>query len=138
MDRYDIKSSIRRACDNVAAMLTRFEPSHEIIRTRRHTVNASEVEEVIKRHAFVDKAAVFGLFDLFEWSQVVYAIVAFKQGYYVTPQELLLYCKNHLNNSAVPQVIDIWDYIPLDACGRIEKGKLVSSYYLTGMFPPAA
>jgi acyl-coenzyme A synthetase/AMP-(fatty) acid ligase len=123
---------------NASAMLPRIEPSYDIISIRRHRVIASEIEELIACHEFVDKVAVFGLFELFQWSHVIYAVVSLKPGCHIRPEELLVYCRNHLNDSMVPGVIEIWNNLPQDACGKIPKKKIVSSYYSLGLFPPMA
>jgi acyl-coenzyme A synthetase/AMP-(fatty) acid ligase len=50
-------------------------------------------------------------------------------------EELLVYCRNQLNDSMVPEAIDIWNDLPRDASGQIQKENIVSSYYWIGLSP---
>ena len=63
-----------------------------------------EVEEVLKSHALVDDALVFGLDDD-KWGQVVTAVVSAGENIVLSNEELLQHVRSHLAHYKAPKAI---------------------------------
>lgn len=82
-----------------------------------YNVYPREVEEVFYHHPAVVEAAVFGVPDA-DRGEAVVAYVATKDPF-ITVEQLLAYCKEHLAKYKLPSVIEIIEELPKSGTGKI-------------------
>ena len=90
----------------------------EMIVTGGLNVYPNEVEQVIYQHPAVLEAAVFGMPDP-DWVEAVHAAVVLKEGYQVTEEELLDFCKSRLAGFKKPKEIGFYESLPKNAAQKI-------------------
>lgn len=122
----------------IATLFARLQPAYEQIRTRRGVISAVEVEQVLKQHPAVADAAAFGIFDLFQFAHTLHAVVSKKSGAQISSEELAAYCRSHLAESMVPVEIEIWESVPKNGYGVVNKSAVLRRQFSFDMFPPAA
>jgi acyl-CoA synthetase (AMP-forming)/AMP-acid ligase II len=86
-------------------------------------IASSEVENVIYWHEAVREAAVVGRPDE-EWGERVHAFVSLHEGKSMTPEELIVFCRERLAHYKCPAKIDIMPDLPKNALGKILKSDL--------------
>ena len=93
----------------------------ELIKTSGYRVSPTEVEEVLYSTGHVKHAAAFGIADDI-LGQVVAAVVSLRDG--VTPEgiDLVADCSALLPTYMMPKRIDIWENLPLNPNGKIDRG----------------
>jgi long-chain acyl-CoA synthetase len=90
-------------------------------------VYPGEVEQVFYKHPGVFEAGVIGIADPL-WGEAVKACVVLKEGYTVSEQELLDFCKEHLADYKRPKSCDFFEKLPHTAAGKIMYGELRKQY----------
>jgi amino acid adenylation domain-containing protein len=95
----------------------------DIIKSRGEKVSPKEVENVLFAHPNIAEAAVIGVPDDI-LGQAVHAIVTLKAGTTLTENEVLSYCKQHLEDFMVPKHVEFRDELPKSANGKIDKKQL--------------
>jgi acyl-CoA synthetase (AMP-forming)/AMP-acid ligase II len=88
-------------------------------------ISPEEVEAVLLEHAAVAEAAVFGVPDP-KYGEVVWAAVVLRG--VVTSQELKAFCRTHLADFKVPNLIRIVSALPKDAVGKVERRELATLF----------
>jgi acyl-CoA synthetase (AMP-forming)/AMP-acid ligase II len=91
-------------------------------------IYSREVEDVILRHPAVHEVAVIGVPDE-QWGEAIKAIVAPKPGQRPTPEEIILFCKDHLASYKKPKSVDFIPEIPKNAYGKVLKRELREKYW---------
>ncbi len=91
-------------------------------------IYSREVEDVILRHPAVHEVAVIGVPDE-HWGEAIKAFVALKPGQRATPEEIILFCKDHLASYKKPKSVDFIDEIPKNAYGKVLKRDLREKYW---------
>ena len=92
----------------------------------------TEIENVLYRHKAILEVAVIGVPDS-EWGEAIVAVVALKEGEEVTDDQLKEYCnESELTSIKVPERIEIWDELPKNAVGKIEKNTIRSVFWGSG------
>ena len=81
-------------------------------------VYPSEVESVLYLHPAVKLAAVIGVPDTYH-GEVVKACIALRPGATVTPEEVIVYCRESLTEYKVPRSVEIRETLPMSAVGKI-------------------
>ncbi|MCF8107509.1 MAG: acyl-CoA ligase (AMP-forming), exosortase A system-associated [Desulfohalobiaceae bacterium] len=92
----------------------------DMIKTSGYRVSPTEIEEVLYSTGEVKHAAVFGLADDILGSIVV-AVISARDGRTPDPKKLLNACRENLANYMVPREIFIWEELPLNANGKIDR-----------------
>lgn len=79
-----------------------------------------EIEEVLFSHPDILDATVIGVPDL-KWGESVKAFIVTKAGKYLSEQEVILYCQNHLASYKKPRFIEFVETLPRNASGKVLK-----------------
>lgn len=103
----------------------------EMIKTSGYRVSPGEIEEVLYATALVEHAAAFGVPDEI-LGQVVVAVVSGKNGVKPDPAALTTACAKNLSNYMVPREIEIWDRLPLNPNGKIDRPGVKERYLNRG------
>ncbi len=98
----------------------------DVIITGGENIYPVEVEDVLHNYAKIYDAAVIGVPDQ-RLGEIAIAIVDPKPDVQITEDEILEYCKNSLARYKVPRRV-IFDKIPRNPTGKIEKNKLRDKY----------
>ena len=92
----------------------------------------TEIENVLYKHEAILEVAVIGGPDS-EWGEAIVAVVALKDGIEVTADQLKEYCgESELTSIKVPERIEIWDELPKNTVGKIEKNTIRSVFWGSG------
>ncbi|NOX32300.1 MAG: acyl-CoA ligase (AMP-forming), exosortase A system-associated [Deltaproteobacteria bacterium] len=97
----------------------------ELIKTSGYRVSPTEIEEVIYKTGKVKHAAVFGIPDDI-LGQVPVAAVSLKQGAETDEKEITGFCMKTLPNYMVPKKVVVFDELPLNPTGKIDRNQVKS------------
>jgi len=103
----------------------------DMIITGGENVYSTEVENVLYMHPAILEAAVIGVPDE-KWGEAVKAVVVLKEGYNLTEQEIISFCKEHLAHYKAPKSVDFVDSLPKTGSGKIYKKGLREMYIKKG------
>ncbi len=98
----------------------------DVIITGGENIYPVEVEEVLHSHPKIKDAAVIGLPDE-RLGEIAVAIIEVKAGLSSNEEEILVFSERHLPRYKRPRCI-IFDKVPRDPTGKIEKPKLREKY----------
>lgn len=85
----------------------------------------AEIEDVLLAHPLVREATVVGLADA-EWGQVPAAAVVLTSPDGLDPTELADWVRARLRSSKTPDIIRIWDDIPMTDTGKVSRRHVVA------------
>jgi long-chain acyl-CoA synthetase len=95
----------------------------DIIKSRGEKVSPKEIEDVLHGLDGVEEAAVIGVPDPV-LGQAIKAIIVLKKGTTVTEGDILLWCKERLEDFMVPKIVEFQDALPKTDVGKIKKMEL--------------
>lgn len=95
----------------------------DIIKSGGENIYAPEVENVLYQHEGVLETAVIGVPDE-KWGEAVMAFIQLNAGYYVTPDDLIAFCKTKLPSYRCPKKIKFVNCFPRNSVGKILKKDL--------------
>ncbi len=95
----------------------------DIIKSRGEKVSPREVENVLFAHGKISEAAVVGDPDPV-LGQAIRAIVTLMPDQELTEKEVLAYCRKHLEDFMVPQMIEFRAELPKSPNGKVDKKQL--------------
>jgi long-chain acyl-CoA synthetase len=98
--------------------------SDELIKSRGEKVSPVEVEDVLYGMKQILEARVLGVPDAM-LGYAVKAEIAVKEGHLLTARQVKAYCRKHLEDFKVPQIIEFVKAIPRTQAGKITR-KLAS------------
>jgi long-chain acyl-CoA synthetase len=81
-------------------------------------VYPSEVEEVLYQLEGIEEVLVIGLPDSYR-GETVKAYVKLKEGYSLTPEEIIQFAKGNLAPYKVPKAVEIRDELPKSSVGKL-------------------
>lgn len=93
--------------------------SKDVIISGGENISSLEVEEVLYQHPAILTAAVVAKPDP-RWQEVPCAFIELKQGFEVTPEEIIEFCREHLARFKVPKDVVITE-IPKTSTGKLQK-----------------
>lgn len=101
----------------------------DMLKIKGERVAPAEVERIIQSIEGVEDAAVIGFPDEI-WGTIVKAFVVVSgDNNRLTGEEILRYCKEHLEPFAVPRKICIVEALPRNDNGKVDKSKLNNELY---------
>ena len=92
----------------------------ELIKPGGENVYPAEVEKVILEHEAVAEASVIGVADK-QWGEAIKAVVAFKEGMSVEPDELTEFVAGKIARYKKPKYVDVVDALPKTDDGDIDR-----------------
>ncbi|WP_336361189.1 class I adenylate-forming enzyme family protein [Haladaptatus sp. ZSTT2] len=95
----------------------------DIVRRGGENISTYEIEGVIKALDGVEEVAIIPSPDEF-YDEVVKALVIKKEGFDITPEEIIEACEAALSSFKVPQYVEFVDEFPYTPTGKIQKQKL--------------
>lgn len=102
--------------------------SKDMIISGGENIYPREIEEVIIKHPAVREVAVIGIPDP-KWGEAVKAVVSLVKGKWVTEEELIAFCKDHIASYKKPKSVDIVEELPKNNYGKILKRELRAKYW---------
>lgn len=102
----------------------------DMIITGGENVYPREVEEILYCHPAVLEAAVIGLPDD-TWVERVHAVITLKEGQKVSPDDIILFCKEQLARYKAPKSVEFVESLPKNASGKILKRELRKKYTIS-------
>ncbi|MFH1950120.1 MAG: long-chain-fatty-acid--CoA ligase [Pseudomonadota bacterium] len=99
----------------------------DMILTGGENVYSTEVENILYTHPGILEAAVIGVPDS-HWGETVRACVVLKEGWEVTGEDIILFCKEQLAHYKAPKSVDFLDVLPKTGSGKIYKKGLRDPY----------
>ncbi|WP_143277745.1 AMP-binding protein [Bordetella genomosp. 10] len=100
----------------------------DIIISGGFNVYPGEVEKAILRHPAVRDCAVIGAPDAL-WGEAVAAVVELKAGHTLEAQTLISHCKTLLGSVKAPKQVHVWDDLPRNPAGKIEKKSIRAHFW---------
>lgn len=97
----------------------------DIIKTRGEKVSPKEIEAVLYSMPEVAEAAIVGVPDEI-LGHAIKAVIVPGAGSTLTEQDILRYCKQHLEEYMIPKSIEFREALPKTGTGKIQKRDLVS------------
>ncbi|KAK79554.1 AMP-binding enzyme C-terminal domain protein [Bordetella bronchiseptica F4563] len=95
----------------------------DAIRRRGENISAYEVEAIILGHPAVRQAAVYPVRSEFTEDEVAASIVL-HDGQALTPEALVLHCRDNMSSFMVPRFVEFVAELPLTLTNKVEKYKL--------------
>ncbi|MBN1559664.1 acyl-CoA ligase (AMP-forming), exosortase A system-associated [candidate division KSB1 bacterium] len=99
----------------------------EMIKYAGNRVSPTEVEEVLYKHPKVKDSMVLGIPDEV-YGQTIKAVVAHRDGS-LSSEELMTHCKAMLPPYMIPSDIEIWDELPRNSNGKIDRALIKKTVY---------
>lgn len=92
-------------------------------------VYSAEVENAIYRHPAISECAVIGIPDT-KWGERVHAVITLKKGEMVTPEEIIIHCKQLIASYKCPSSVEIrQEPMPISGAGKILKTTLRGNFW---------
>jgi fatty-acyl-CoA synthase len=88
-----------------------------------------EVEDVLRTHPAVDQICVVGAPDDF-LGEIICACVVLVDGALITGDELKEFCREHLVDYKVPDVVRFFDAFPMTGSGKVRRQELARAVEL--------
>jgi amino acid adenylation domain-containing protein len=95
----------------------------DLIKVRGQRLGPKEIEDVLCRMPGVVQAVVVGVPDPI-LGTAIRAIVQLADGARLTPQEVMAYCAEHLEDFMVPKIVEFCDVFPTTDSGKISRQEL--------------
>ena len=103
--------------------LTLVDRKKDMIISGGENVYPAEIEKLLEQHPGVAEVAVVGKADA-KWGEVPVAFVVLRQGYQLTPEEVIAYCAERIAKYKTPKEVRVKEALPRNAAGKILKPTL--------------
>jgi len=100
----------------------------DVIITGGENVSSIEVEDCLFQHPAVAEVAVIGV-PSEKWGETIKALVVCRQDQTTTEQELIDFTRNRMSHFKCPTSVEIRDFLPRTATGKMQKFKLREPYW---------
>lgn len=102
----------------------------EMIKSAGNRISPSEVEEILYNSGFVSEAVAMGKsHDVY--GQVVCVVLSLLPGVGTIEKDVLLYCRNNMPVYMIPQEINIWDKLPKNTNGKLDRAAIKKKLFGT-------
>jgi len=99
----------------------------DIIISGGENISSIEVEDIIFEHPAVNDCAVIPIAHK-KWGETPHALVVLKDGYHITEEELIKFCRSRLAHFKCPSSVDFIKELPKTASGKVLKVQLKKTY----------
>jgi fatty-acyl-CoA synthase len=99
----------------------------DIIISGGENISSLEIEQVLYGHPAILECAVIGRNEE-KWGEVPLALVILREGYRVTPEELIQYARDNMAHFKAPREVKILGELPKGGTGKILKSVLRERY----------
>ena len=100
----------------------------ELIITGGYNVYPKEIEDILEGHKAINEAAVIGIPDEDFGERVVAVVAPVQNAPDIAPDEIVLFCKDHLAGYKCPKEVFFIDQLPRNAMGKLQKNVLTEKY----------
>jgi acyl-CoA synthetase (AMP-forming)/AMP-acid ligase II len=100
----------------------------DVIVSGGENIYPREIEEVLHAHPAVLECAVVGAPDP-KWGEAVTAVVVLRNGFKLTPDEIITHCKDHLASFKKPKAVHFRDALPRSSLGKILKSEVRDEFW---------
>ncbi len=95
----------------------------EMIKSAGNRISPTEVEEVLHSSGFVSEVVAMGIPHEI-YGQVVLVVLSLRPGEDKTERDILLYCRNTMPAYMVPHEVRIWEKLPLNSNGKLDRSAI--------------
>ncbi|MDH4265550.1 MAG: hypothetical protein OEW45_07910, partial [Deltaproteobacteria bacterium] len=99
----------------------------DIIISGGENISSLEIEQVLYGHPAILECAVIGKNDE-KWGEVPLGLVVLREGYQVTPEEIIQYGRANMAHFKAPREVRILPEFPKGGTGKILKSVLREKY----------
>ena len=89
-----------------------------------YDVNPRDVEDAIYEHPGVTEAVVIGIESLY-YEKTIKAYVVLKEGWTVTAEEIIRFCRERLEDYQVPKLVEFRASLPKTIAGKVLRRVLI-------------
>jgi acyl-CoA synthetase (AMP-forming)/AMP-acid ligase II len=100
----------------------------EMIKCAGIRISPTEVEEILYECSGITGAVAFG-FPHDTYGQIVFAVVSLSSGTALTVSDILKYCKEQMPSYMVPGEIEIWESLPKNDNGKLDRSAIKKDIY---------
>jgi len=95
----------------------------EMIKSAGNRISPTEVEEILYNSGFISEAVAIGIPHEI-YGQVVLVVLSLQLNEKKSENDILLYCRNNMPAYMVPHKIEIWDSLPKNTNGKLDRAKI--------------
>jgi acyl-CoA synthetase (AMP-forming)/AMP-acid ligase II len=95
----------------------------DLIISGGENIYPAEIERILLEHPKILEAAVIGVPDPY-WGERVKAFVVLKPGEQLSPEEVIMFCEEHLASYKKPKEVEFIDKLPRNAANKVMKEEL--------------
>lgn len=99
----------------------------DIIISGGENISSLEIEQVLYGHPGILECAVIGKNDE-QWGEVPQALVVLREGFTVTPEEIIQYARENMAHFKAPREVRVLSELPKGGTGKISKPVLRERY----------
>ncbi|MEW9673704.1 long-chain-fatty-acid--CoA ligase [Ammoniphilus sp. 3BR4] len=100
----------------------------DIIISGGENISTIEVEGVLYKHPAILEASVIAI-PHEKWGELPHAICVIKEGYSLTEEELITFCRENLSHFKAPKSVQFVSELPKTASGKIKKNELREPFW---------
>jgi acyl-CoA synthetase (AMP-forming)/AMP-acid ligase II len=102
---------------------------YDIIISGGENIYSKEIEDILNIHPAVSETAVIGVPDK-KWGESAKALIVLKDGMKATGEEIIDFCKQHLNSLKTPKSVEFWEELPRNQNGKIKKTRIRERFWV--------
>ncbi len=95
----------------------------EMIKSAGNRISPTEIEEVLYNAGFISEAVAMGIPHEI-YGQVVLVVLSVQPHENKSEKDILLYCRNNMPQYMVPHEIKIWDKLPKNSNGKLDRAAI--------------